>query len=104
MDATAAAAAGRRGTGARHPHGEGDDGAVDAAMSTGLGFIGTGTITHAIVTGLCNAQDPPPQIWVSPRSNRRARELAASYPNVHVASSNQEVLDRTDTVMLAVLP
>jgi pyrroline-5-carboxylate reductase len=73
-------------------------------MSTGLGFIGTGTITHAIVTGLCNAQDPPPQIWVSPRSNRKARELAASYPNVHVASSNQEVLDRTDTVILAVLP
>jgi pyrroline-5-carboxylate reductase len=73
-------------------------------MSTGLGFIGTGTITHAIVTGLCNAQDPPPQIWVSPRSNGRARELAASYQNVHVASSNQDVLDRTDTVMLAVLP
>lgn len=73
-------------------------------MSAGLGFIGTGTITHAIVTGLCTAQDPPPQIWVSPRSNRRARNLAASYPNVHVAGSNQEVLDRTDTVMLAVLP
>jgi pyrroline-5-carboxylate reductase len=73
-------------------------------MTTALGFIGTGTITHAIVTGLCNAPDPSPQIWVSPRSNRRARELAASYPNVHVASSNQEVLDRTDTVLLAVLP
>ncbi len=73
-------------------------------MSTGLGFIGTGTITQAIVTGLCSAQDPPPQIWVSPRSKRRARELAMSFSNVHVASSNQEVLDRTDTVMLAVLP
>jgi pyrroline-5-carboxylate reductase len=34
----------------------------------------------------------------------RARELAASYPNVHVAATNQEVLERTDTVMLAVLP
>lgn len=73
-------------------------------MSTGLGFIGTGTITHAIVTGLCSAPDPPPQIWVSPRSKRRAWELAASFSNVHVANSNQEVLDRTDTVMLAVLP
>lgn len=73
-------------------------------MNAGLGFIGTGTITHAIVTGLCLAPDPPAEIWVSPRSGRRAGELAASHPNVHVARCNQEVLDRADTVMLAVLP
>jgi len=72
--------------------------------SQSLGFIGTGTISHAIVTGLCNAPDPPSQIWISPRSAHRARELAASYPNVHVAATNQDVLERTDTVMLAVQP
>jgi pyrroline-5-carboxylate reductase len=69
-----------------------------------LGFIGTGTITHAIVTGLCNAPDPPSQIWISPRSRNKARDLADSYPNVHIATTNQEVLDRADTVILAVLP
>lgn len=69
-----------------------------------LGFVGTGTITRAIVTGLCTAPDPSSAIWVSPRSLQIAQDLAASYAQVHVASSNQEVLDRTDAVVLAVLP
>lgn len=73
-------------------------------MSTAIGFIGTGTITRAIVTGLCQADGPSAQIWLSPRSRPIARQLAASYSNVRVAGSNQEVLDRTETVVLAVLP
>jgi len=73
-------------------------------MNLPLGFIGTGAITEAVVTGLCRASQPPGEIWVSPRSRTRARDLAAAYPSVRVAESNQEVLDRTTTVMLAVLP
>jgi pyrroline-5-carboxylate reductase len=73
-------------------------------MNSALGFIGTGTITHAIVTGLCNSEDPPTHIWVSPRSALKARQLTQLYTNVHVATSNQEVLDQADTVILAVLP
>lgn len=34
------------------------------------GFIGTGGITTAIVTGLCTADNPPETIWVSPAIGR----------------------------------
>jgi len=69
-----------------------------------LGFIGTGTISSAIVTGLCTGPEPPMPIWLSPRSEQTAHTLARSYGNVHVAGSNQDVLDRVETVVLAVLP
>ena len=31
-----------------------------------LGFLGTGTIAEAVLTGLCTGADPPPTV-VSPR-------------------------------------
>ena len=68
------------------------------------GFIGTGGITTAIVTGLCTADNPPETIWVSPRNRENASRLAAEYADVNVGDSNQDVLDHTDVVVLAVLP
>ncbi len=41
---------------------------------------------------------------VSPRNAERSRALAARFANVGVASDNQTVLDRADTVVLAVRP
>ena len=43
----------------------------------------------------------PPSIVVSPRSQSVARKLAASFPNVTVAPSNQDLLNACDTVVLA---
>jgi pyrroline-5-carboxylate reductase len=69
-----------------------------------LGFIGTGAITSAIVTGL-NALDAGQDvISVSPRNAEVAAGLAARFPNVAVAASNQAVLDDSDVVMLAIRP
>lgn len=68
------------------------------------GFIGTGGITTAIVTGLCTADNPPEAIWVSPRNRENAARLAAEYAAVNVGDSNQDVLDHADVVVLAVLP
>jgi len=70
-----------------------------------FGFIGCGTISTAIVTGLCTL--PPSQrpraIIVSPRNKEKADALAAAFPRiVSVASTNQEVVDKTDIVFLAV--
>jgi len=65
-----------------------------------LGFIGTGELTAAIVTGL----DGRVPAVVSPRSRAIGAELAARFPAVTVAGSNQEVLDRADVVVLAVRP
>ncbi len=68
-----------------------------------LGFIGTGAITSAMVSGLC-AADAGQRIWLSPRNAGVAAKLAARYPGAAVAGSNQDVLDACETVVLAVRP
>jgi len=69
-----------------------------------LGFVGTGAITSAIVTGLNAAAGGGDTILVSPRNAGIAATLAATFPNVTIAGSNQAVLDGSDVVMLAVRP
>ncbi|MEV0501992.1 NAD(P)-binding domain-containing protein [Streptomyces spectabilis] len=69
-----------------------------------IGIIGVGEIGRAIVTGLSDGVEKPPQICLSPRGARTAAELAERYPNVRVCADNQEVADRADTVILAVRP
>jgi pyrroline-5-carboxylate reductase len=68
-----------------------------------LGFLGTGTISAAIVEGL-QASSQSFKIVVSPRNADIARQLAERFANVRVAASNQAVLDASDTVVLAVRP
>ena len=47
-----------------------------------VGFIGTGTITTAVVSGLCGAEDARDlQITISPRSADKAAALRAAYPD-----------------------
>lgn len=69
-----------------------------------LGFVGTGAITSAIVTGLNAAGLGGDTILLSPRNAETAAALAAKFQNVAVAASNQAVLDGSDVVMLAIRP
>ncbi|MEL7566044.1 MAG: NAD(P)-binding domain-containing protein [Dehalobacterium sp.] len=73
-------------------------------MGADIGFVGTGVITSALVTGLCSGKDLDHRIYLSPRNAERAKELADKFENVTVAGSNQEVLDRSEWVVLAVVP
>lgn len=68
-----------------------------------LGVIGVGAIGAALVSGLSEGSEPP-EILLSPRSARVAAKLAAAYPNVRIADSNQTVVDRTSVVLLCVRP
>ena len=68
------------------------------------GFIGAGAITEAVVTGLCEAEVPGLSILLSPRSAGRSRKLSERYAAVEVAADNQQVLDRSELVFLAVRP
>ena len=68
-----------------------------------LGFIGTGTMTAAMVRGLRRGGDDRP-ILLSPRNAELAAALATDYSDVQIAASNQDVLDRCDTVFIAVTP
>jgi pyrroline-5-carboxylate reductase len=69
-----------------------------------LGFVGTGAITSAIVRGLNAAGIGSDTILVSPRNAQTAAALAARFPSVAIAASNQAVLDGSEIVMLAVRP
>jgi len=68
------------------------------------GFLGTGAIASAIVTGLCDGVADPPAIVVSPRSAAVAADLAARFGNVAVAASNQAVVDGSTVLVVGVRP
>ena len=69
-----------------------------------LGFIGTGEITSSIVTGLSSSGATAHSIWLSPRNSATANGLANRFQGISVASCNQEVLDHSDTIVIAVRP
>ncbi len=69
-----------------------------------LGFVGTGAITEAIVTGALGADLAIASILVSPRNADVAARLAAASPLVRVAKDNQTVVDGADMVFLAIRP
>jgi pyrroline-5-carboxylate reductase len=73
-----------------------------------LGFVGIGTINSAVIRGLCTAASAddalPPLHWpimVGPRNAAKAAALVSEFPSlVRQASTNQEVLDGSDVVLL----
>jgi len=70
-----------------------------------IGFVGCGTMSSAIVRGLCTLDAPPRSVIVSPRNADKAAALHKAYPSlVRIAGSNQEVVDGSDTVFIGVLP
>lgn len=81
---------------------------------TSIGFIGVGEIASAMVDGLArseadSAAQPAArarelQFFLSPRNAERAGNLAESIESAAVCESNQDVVDRSDLVVLAVLP
>ncbi|MBV6272813.1 NAD(P)-binding domain-containing protein [Alcaligenaceae bacterium CGII-47] len=68
------------------------------------GFIGTGIITEAIVTGALRAHDTIRKITISPRGAAIAARLAQASPLVKIAADNQAVIDESDVVFLAIRP
>ncbi|MET9651236.1 NAD(P)-binding domain-containing protein [Streptomyces sp. NPDC006460] len=75
-------------------------------MSSGekkrIGIIGVGEIARALVAGLYDGGDPSPEVFLSPRGARAAAELSARHENVRVCADNQEVVDRSELVIIAV--
>jgi len=69
-----------------------------------IGFIGTGEITRAVVTGLSTIDGEKPALLVSPRNEEIARDLAGRFDNVAVAASNQAVIDGAEMICLALRP
>ncbi|WP_421592793.1 pyrroline-5-carboxylate reductase [Shinella sp. M27] len=69
-----------------------------------IGFIGTGTITDAMVRGLLTKPAAVPHVMVSLRSADISAGLAADFSQVLVSGDNQAIVDGCDTVVLAIRP
>ncbi|MFM0323173.1 pyrroline-5-carboxylate reductase [Caballeronia glebae] len=69
-----------------------------------IGFIGTGAITKAVVTGMIRFDVPFERVALSPRNAQTAAHLAKLDARIEVCASNQDVLDSTDVVCIAVVP
>ena len=69
-----------------------------------FGFIGTGVITEAIVTGLLKQEGAAHEFLLSERSRAVSARLAAASAQVQVTAENQEIADQADVLFLAVLP
>lgn len=74
------------------------------AKDTLLGFIGTGTISNALIRGFIRV-NAPFRFIISPRNAEKAAALFSAFPDrIIIAKDNQEVADLADTVFVAVLP
>ena len=69
-----------------------------------LGFIGTGTITSAVITGICTSKISFQKILVSPRNKNIAQKLKKRFRKVSIAKTNQEIVDKCNWIFLAVTP
>jgi pyrroline-5-carboxylate reductase len=93
-----------------------------------LGFIGIGKIASAVIEGLCTSKARDLEIFLSPRNEKASVYLAGKYPPaqsgkypgaqtgkypaaqagkypvVRRMESNQEVLDNSDVVIIALRP
>lgn len=68
-----------------------------------LGFVGTGNIASAVVESFCTSKLDC-RILVSPRNEAKSQTLAARFPQVRRAASNQAVLDGSDIIVVALRP
>ncbi|AXK35616.1 pyrroline-5-carboxylate reductase [Streptomyces armeniacus] len=75
-----------------------------SSSSSSFGFVGAGEITAALVAGMSAEAGAPPAVFLSPRGRTVARDLSDRFPNVRVCRSNQEVVDSTTSIVLAVPP
>lgn len=66
-----------------------------------LGFIGAGTISSAVIAGLVQSGLTIEGIVVSPRNAETAARLAGQHALVSVGKDNQDVVDRSQIVFLA---
>ena len=76
------------------------------ARAVTYGFVGVGTMSSAMVRGICTLPTPPCQaVVLSPRGSAKSAALASEFPALcTIAASNQEVVDKCDVIFIGVLP
>ena len=69
-----------------------------------IGFIGTGKISSAVITGICNSKISYKKIIISQRNRSIALSLKRKFKKVIIAKNNQEIVNSCNWVFLSVTP
>ena len=69
-----------------------------------IGFIGSGHITSSIIEGIFKSKIKIKKIFISPRNKSISKKLSKRFKKVIVSNNNQQVLDSSSWVFLAVTP
>ena len=69
-----------------------------------IGFLGSGHITSSIIEGIFKSNLKIKKIFISPRNKSISKKLSKRFKKVIVSNNNQQVIDRSSWVFLAVTP
>ena len=69
-----------------------------------IGFLGSGHITSSIIEGIFKSKLKIKKIYISTRNKLISKKLSKRFKKVIVSNNNQQVIDRSSWVFLAVTP
>ena len=68
------------------------------------GFVGTGNIVSDVITGMNGSKIRYKKIIISPRNQKKAKQLKKKFKKITIAKDNQSVINESDWVFLGILP
>ena len=69
-----------------------------------IGFIGSGQITKAVIEGIINSKLKITKIYISKRNKKVSRNLKAKSKKIIILEDNQDIIDKSSWIFLAVTP
>ena len=69
-----------------------------------LGFLGSGHITSSIIEGISKSKLKIKKIYISPRNRLIAKKISKRFKKVVISTNNQQVIDKSQWVFLAITP
>jgi len=69
-----------------------------------LGFIGTGKISTSIICGIFKSKLKVKRIYISSRNKNIAKKLEKQFSRVKILKNNQEIINKSSIIILAVTP
>ena len=69
-----------------------------------LGFLGTGRITSSVIEGIFKSKLKIKKIYISPRNKTIAKKLSKRFKKITISRNNQQLIDKSNCVFLAVTP
>ena len=69
-----------------------------------IGFLGTGKRASSVIVGICNSKINFKEILISPRNKKIALSLKKRFKKVTISKNNQELIDNSKWVFLAITP